>query len=396
MWRAIIEVPNEKIMVRFLTIMGMNKTFVHGNVSASKLSNKDITSILCKRIEDNIGFYFPETAEGGIKIVGKSWGGTGTGRTFKFKILLADNKKNHDIFVKISPIYEKLNPGTSEYEALKLLYPQMSLATKCCHVPRPLDFFYDLNALVTESVGSKSFKGYLLKNNSKKCAHKSTSNLYSMVIGCAHWLSAFHEITKSGMFVKFESSQFMETFKKEFELLRKLGLIKSVIDRIEILLGRLPLLDGRFLMPCAMWHYDFTPGHVFIEDNKITVIDVLGLPNAPIYEDIGKWLSAMPTVNSFPLYPHFDYEHANGRLGDVFLDGYLSRTTLNKNEFLILSNIYKLKYFISTFVAQTSRISERVHPIASKIFVRLRLRKIFLSNMLRTIGCISERMKLFA
>ncbi len=398
--------PQEK---RYLTLLGiavlrntkvsaimvtMKNVFL-GRSRGATLSDNDMISILRKRLRENIQGYFPEILAKATRIVGRPWRGTGTGRTFKFRILSSCNKVSHDIFIKVSPKFENLNPGTSEYEALKLLYPKMPLSMKGCHVPRPLDFFYDLNALVTESVGKNSFKRYLLRNNSKKRSAKSLNGLSSVVEGCAHWLHTFHEITKNGIFVQFEPSKFTNTFVEEFEILKKLGLFGPLIDKIESTLRTLSLLDGKFLMPCAMWHYDFTPGHVFIDDNKICVIDVLGLPDAPIYEDIGKWLSAMPVVNSFPLYPNFDYECANGWLGDVFLDAYLSQTTLAENEFVILSNIFKLKHLILTFVAQTSRISEIVHPIASKMFIRLRLRRIYERNLLRTIDSILEKTKSF-
>jgi hypothetical protein len=372
--------------------MDHNKKFLYGSVPTPNLSSKDMISMLHKRIEENIEFYFPEAAARDVRIVGKPWGGTGTGRTFKFRILSPNSKVNHDLFIKVSPKFETLNPGTSEYEALKLLYPRMPLIAKGCHVPRPLDFFYDLNALLTESVGNKSFREYLLKKNSKKSGVESLSDLCSTVAGCGHWLGSFHEITKNGKFVKFDSSELIETFRRDFERLKRLGLFKFVLAELETTFYSLRLLNERFLMPVAMWHYDFTPGHVFIDNNKITVIDILGLENA-IYEDIGKWLSAMGTVNSFPLYLYFDYERANSKLGDVFLEAYVSHTALDKDEFILLSNIFKLKYLVWTFLVQNERISQKIHPAAAKMFARLRLRKIYQNNILRTINTISEKME---
>lgn len=372
-----------------------NQDSVYSVRDTSKLSNKDIISILQERIERNIQTYLPEVGRNHQSTTGGKWGGTGTARTFRFEIAASNNKGKHILFVKLSPIFRKWNPGTLEYEALRMLYPKMSEANNAFQVARPIDFYYDLNALVMESVGDRSFKKYLLRINSKNSDEDTLSNLYSIIAGCGKWVSTFHRITRKGVFAKFYGIEFIKTLEKEFEFLKGFNFNDDVIKKCDNILEKLFCLDGKFSLPCAMWHCDLTPSHVFIDNNKISVIDILGLEDIPIYEDIGKWLSGIATVNAFPLYIRFDYERANGKFADLFLQAYLSENDYNRDEFIMFSNIFKLKHLFISFEAQTSRISKKVHPIAGDIFSRLRLRKIYEKNIFETVDNISEKMKMF-
>lgn len=365
--------------------------FAYDEQAVRKLSDKVLISTLAKRIRKNLKLYYGDLDISKAIITGKPWGGKGTSRTFRFKIRAGEKNKEHVIFVKLCPVFPAFNMAVMEYETLKLLYAEMPNVRKYCNVALPLDFFPDLNAYAMESVGTKSFKAYLLKKNSLLRCNDSLSELFSLVSGCASWLSGFHEITKSNESVCFDSTLFIDGIKEDFDyyLLKDFKFKDSTLVLLEKTIGELCSLNGKFNMPCSKWHYDFTPAHVFISNDRINVIDILGIDDNPIYDDVGHFLAAMATINSFPFYPLFDYQRANRELCDRFLEAYLSETSYDRMVFTLFSNIFKLKHLLVWFQAQYTRFNDIIDPFVGKAFANLRLVKIFEESILSTINKIS-------
>ena len=195
--------------------------------------------------------------------------------------------------------------------------------------------------------------------------------------------------------IKFNYEAFIKSFVEEFDYrsLSNFRFPKSTVDRLEDTIKSLSSLNGVFDMPCAKWHWDYTPGHIFIDNNKISVIDILGLDNTPIYEDIGHFLSALTSINNLPFYLFFDFKRAKDRLCNQFINTYFHDTGYQKDEFVLLSNIYRLKYLIIYFSGQYKMISQKLHPLAGSAFANLRLVKLFNEPILHTIDEITKRAK---
>jgi hypothetical protein len=360
----------------------------------SKLSNKDVVCHLAQRIRNKVPVYYPRIDVHTVKVIGKAWGGQGCARTFRFEIRSNMPSINHVIFVKLYPIYETFNPSHYEYETLQLLYERMPLIQKNLHVSRPLDFYPELNAYAMESAGIKSFKQYLLKNNSLLRDDASLSELISIVSGCATWLKAFHEITKSKKMKKFSLQSYLDGLNQDYDYnsLRNFKFKPGTMQAIDTLFKNLGSLDNKYDLPCAKWHWDFTPGHIYLDNNRITVIDILGGDDIPIFEDIGRFLAAMSTVNNLPLYPLFDHRRSETTLCDRFVESYASDTGYDEEQFILFTNIYKLKYLIIWFCGQHSRVSSKVHPVVGHAFANLRLVKLFERPLLRAVKDISQRL----
>lgn len=356
------------------------------------LANKDIIAILSQKLYDNLKMYYSNLNKDRTIITGSSLGGK-YAQTFKFAVA-SDNFKRK-IFAKICPVFESLDPAKMEFETLKLLYNKIPEVDQNLAVSRPIDYFPDLNAYAMESVGTKNLREYLLKNNSLLRADDSISELLDLVSGSANWLKAFHRITMSNKPQKFDSETFIKSFAEEFDYrsLSNFKFPKSTINRLENTINSLSSLNGVFDMPCAKWHWDYTPGHVFIDNGKISVIDILGLDNTPIYEDIGHFMAALTSVNNLPFYPFFDFKRANDKLCGHFLDSYCSGAGYDRNEFILLSNIYRLKYLIVYFCGQYQSISQKTHPLVGKAFANLRLVRLFNEPILHTIDEITKRAK---
>lgn len=357
-------------------------------------SNSEVIEICRRRLLEKLNSYYPDLNRGNTVITGKSLGGH-VARTFRFEIYSINNDKKYIVFIKLCPIFEALNPALMEYQTLQLLYHKMPLLQKDCHVPRPLDYFPDFHAYAMESVGTQNFKTYLLKNNSRLRGDDSITELLDLVSGCARWLCTFHRLTISSKFVKFDSESLIKSIVEEFDyhILHNFRFPKSTLDRLDDMIESLSSLNGILDMPCAKWHWDYTPGHVFIDNGKIIVIDILGLDDIPIYEDIGHFMAAMTSVNNLPFYPFFDFRRAKGKLCDRFMESYYSGIGYEIKSFMLLSNIYRLKYLILYFGGQYKRVSQKIHPLAGRAFANLRLVRLFNEPILHTIDEIAKRMK---
>jgi len=359
------------------------------------LSNADVVRRLVGKIKNNLHLYYPGPDLSSAKITGQAWGGEGSARTFRFKIHSSVSPKEQVVFVKLYPIYGHFNPSRYEYETLQLLHERMPFHQKNLQVSRPLDFYPELNAYAMESAGTKSFKQYLLKNNGMLRNHASLSELLSLVSGCAAWLKTFHEITRSEKTKTFTLKSYLDSLNQDYDY-RSISSFRfkpETLSAIDVLIKELASLDNQCELPCAKWHWDFTPGHIYLDDGRITVIDILGGDDTPIFEDIGRFLAAMSTVNNLPFYPLFDRQRAETMLCDQFVESYATDAGYGKEQFMFFTNIYKLKYLIISFCGQHSRVSDKAHPLVGNAFANLRLVRLFEGPLLRTVNEISRRLK---
>ena len=149
---------------------------------------------------------------------------------------------------------------------------------------------------------------------------------------------------------------------------------------------------GSLTMPCAKQHWDYTPGHVYLDNDRISVIDILGLDGIPIYEDIGHFLAALTSINNLPFYPFFDYSRACLVLCDEFNNSYLNNTDYDRDKFLLLTNIYRLKYLIIYFLGQHRLVSQKTHPVIGNIYTDYRIVRLFNKPLLHTMNEITKIM----
>lgn len=287
----------------------------------SHLSNEEVSRILERLVCENIKAYYPELGKQPVVVTGKAWGGQETARTFRIEIRSEDSIFKKTLFVKLCPIFERINPSKLEYETLQLLYRRMSEIDGRCRVSRPIDFYPVLNAYAMESVGTNNFKTYLLKSNSRFRRNEQLEELFKVVGDCGAWLREFHEITKSGVKKRFSSTQWVQSINEDYDIdsLSKFTFSKTMLASLDRFIVRLGDLDHTYDMPCAKWHWDFTPGHVYLNENGISVIDITGIDDTPIFEDIGRFLAAMSAVNNIPRYPFYDHGRADADLCDVFM-----------------------------------------------------------------------------
>lgn len=343
---------------------------------------------IVERLRPRITSYFPEMNRQELSITCVNIGGD-YAKTAQLEICAGELRKV--IFFKQCPIFERLNPGILEFDTLQLLYDKLSRSAPRCAVARPLDFFSDWNAYAMESVTGENFKDRLLRLNSRFSSAAALSQLRAAVSKCGEWLKAFHTITQSSKPKSFVTAEYVASIQEELDLasLRGVRFSRSMLAELDTVLAMLPRLDG-YPMPCAKWHWDYTPAHVFLDGDLVSVIDITGLDDAPIYEDVGHFLSALVTVNNLPRFPFYDRRRADGLLCDTFLEVYCGgevndRTTL-------FANVYKLKRLILWFHAQRCHLSKIFPPHAAKVFTDYRLARIFEPPLLGAIKKIETGM----
>jgi hypothetical protein len=151
--------------------------------------------------------------------------------------------------------------------------------------------------------------------------------------------------------------------------------------------------DNKYDLPCAKWHWDFTPGHVYLDYNRISVIDILGIDDTPIFEDIGRFLASMMAINNFPFYPFYDFRRAEGPLCDRFVETYAADSNYDREHFLLFTHIYTLKYLIIWFFSQHLRVSSKVSPAIGAAFANLRLVPFYERPIVHTMNKINERIE---
>jgi hypothetical protein len=355
-------------------------------------SNRELIKVLKSKIRESLKDYLADASHDDISLAGKVWGGKGTARTFRFVMKYRDEQE-HILFAKLSPIFPKLNPGLAEYEALKILYPYFLSLSHNYGVPKPIAFYPELNVLLMESVGSMSVKKYLTFYNKKNISFDAINKVKEVICNCGQWLRLFHSVTERGVKEQYHHKHYFDGFKNEYEVLKKLKMLsgKNII-KIESLNKTLCTLDNNIDMPCAMWHCDFTPGHIFIQENGVKVIDIIGVYDVPIYEDIGKWLATSATFNTFPVSWSFDYQRMLA-MDSVFMNSYCESNILVNDTFILLSNLYRLKQLVLNLHSQYYKIIGIVPKMIANAISYQKLKPLFESNINHALDSILNEYK---
>lgn len=343
------------------------------------LSDTQVAQILEKRFAERSRRYYPTFAGGaaGVRVV--PWGGQETARTFRVELKGRTLAEKKVLFVKLCPIFERINPSRLEYETLQLLYERMPGCEARCRVSRPLDFFPELNAYAMESVGTRNLRRFLLKENSRFRSTESLGRLRGAIGDCGKWLATFHSLTISPVRRRFSTKSLIEGINQDYcyESLRRYPFSTAFFRELDALMARLAGLDGTHDMPCAKWHWDYTPGHVYLDGDCVSVIDITGIDDTPIYEDIGRFLSELSVINTFPRYPQYDRRRADGELNEHFTRMYAFKLGLGGEPVELFAGIYKIKYLVIWFFSQHARVASKIHPLVAGAFARLRLVPLF-------------------
>jgi hypothetical protein len=245
------------------------------------------------------------------------------GETSSYPLFLADahapDGTARAIVIKFAPVFEENNEGLTEYRHLRTMHDRLGPGGEL-RVPRPLDFYEDVNALLTERAGGERFSRRLLRDGGRLAGRDAVHRLEAGVRRCGAWLAVYHDATRQGEAAPF-GDEFVARVDEKLALFTRHGFgsgsARRVLDTTRALreFGR----DRRVAV--ADQHGDYGPQNAHVGEDFVCVFDLNYHASAPVYEDIDYFLVTLETMNPYPRQLLFDRRRVRA-LREPFLAGY--------------------------------------------------------------------------
>jgi serine/threonine protein kinase len=248
--------------------------------------------------------------------------------------------ESKDVLIKI---IKKYSSGKEEYQALTHYYTKFKEVSNEYSVPRCLDFWLDLRALVMEKINGENLRKRLLMMNSTLVVRKRKNRLLNDCYRVGQWLKYFHSFYLKKE--KFDYNKFLQELEKNLQYLEEQGFPKKILQDSKSITQVL-LTQKIEKLWTSNSHNDFSPNNIIIaDDGRIISYDFrFGADRECIYENIAKFCVMIETLNSFPQTLFYDYTFLK-TLTQSFIQGYFDNRNMNRDE-LILIEVYKLKWLI--------------------------------------------------
>ncbi len=223
--------------------------------------------------------------------------------------------------VKFAPVFEENNEGRTEYEHLVRMHRRLG-PHGALRVPRPLDFFEDLDALVTERVGGERFNRVLLREARRGAGASARERLARIAGRCGAWLREWHAETAAGEVPAF-GAPWRSTLERLLDRLSTAGLPRPVRRDVEATAARLEALE--VAAPIARRHGDYGPQNVHASDEAVWVFDLNYPDDAVVHVDVTYFLVTLETMAPRGRAVLGFSREALAALGAPFLRGYFGR-----------------------------------------------------------------------
>ncbi len=194
--------------------------------------------------------------------------------------------------VKFAPVFPENNEGRTEYEHLVRMHRRLG-GNGPLRVARPLDFYEDLDALVTERVGGERFNRVLLRDATRGAGAQTRERLARIARRCGQWLREWHAETAAG-----EVSAFGEAWRAHLDdVLERLSAVgfpreaRAAVESAARVLER-----WNVAAPLARRHGDYGPQNVHADDDAVWVFDLNYPDDAPVYVDVTYFLVTLQTM----------------------------------------------------------------------------------------------------
>ena len=214
-----------------------------------------------------------------------------------------------------------------QYSALKTIWPAFADGGPLS-IPRPLDYFDDLPAVVMERVDGTSLQelfGLLT------WLPQRSSEVVAACHASGRWLRRFHLTTRLDP-ASLDAVKKLKSAQTNLAELEKRGLPETLCHEILAALryDACKLTDIR--LEKAMVHGDFTVDNVLKNQDRCFVLDITGKDHNSIYHDLATFLNSLLLIGlSSPIsLPVF------GRCGESFLAGYFDNRSPDRTPLLFL------------------------------------------------------------
>lgn len=279
--------------------------------------DRDTLATVGRRIADRAREY-GLTVESTTTVSLRPFDSTSTYPLYLAEIASSRGPAQH-LVVKFAPVFASYREGQTEFTNLHAMYARLG-AVGHLHVPRPLDYWEDVNALITEHRPGARFSTRILAARPWGGPQRTRVKLVRTSLQCGEWLRVYHDVTARGEGPAIDE-RFMATMKRDLGRMASIGALHALRGPIEDAFGAVcDTLSGRSA-PVSVRHGDFSPDNVHLDGDGICVFDLSHHLPAPVYDDVTFFLVTLDTMNPYPRHWAFDRRVARA-LVSPFLEGY--------------------------------------------------------------------------
>lgn len=353
-------------MARVITQIGEPIRADDGVVVTSELLER-----VSARILDSFPRYFPGTefdrARASVRI--DRLGETSSYPLFCATVLDGAARPLRTLIVKFAPVFAENNEGLTEYRHLATMHARLGDSSPI-RVPRPLDFYEDVNALVMERVGGERFSRLILRDAGRLAGAGAAERLRDAARLCGSWLAAYHAATRKEDAAPFDDD-FVARVEEKLSAFTPRGFCPVCAREVRKTVFRLHEFARGRLVAVADQHGDYGPQNVHVGEGHVYVFDLNYHVTAPVYDDIDYFLVTLETMNPYPRQWLFDRGRVAAMRGP-FLDGYFTGAADDAARAVYLEGYY-LKSLLLRCAKQRRNTAKRGRA-ALGLFDALRLR----------------------
>ncbi len=327
------------------------------------------------RIAENLVAYYPHLADRDTRVTVQRYPEVSSYPLYGVDVFVEESGEPAvSIVVKFAPVLRDNNEGLTEYKHLKLIWENIECEKGPIRVPRPLDFYEDLNALLTERVPGERFSRALLRNASRGAAKDDYQRMTEGAALCGQWLRAFHDLTEKAQQHPFDSG-FVDDVNTKLELFESFGFPRQASKRLKNTVRELSTYGKLINAPLSGRHGDYGPQNVHIGDGFVYVFDLNYHTDAIIYDDIDYFLVTLETLNPYPKHVLFDRKKVMA-LRNNFLAGYFGPDNPLTLDQRILLEGYYLKSLLFRCAKQRRNVSKKSR-LMRRVFDLTRIRSYY-------------------
>jgi len=328
---------------------------------------------IAERIRSRIARYFPETP---LDSASAQVSLRRLGETSSYPLFLAEARAPDGtaraIVVKFAPVFDDNNEGLTEFRHLRAIHDRLGPAGEL-RVPRPLDFYDDVNALLMERAGGERLSRVLLRDGGRFAGRDAARHLEATVRRCGEWLAVYHQVTRQGDAAPF-GDEFVARVDEKLGLFVCRGFGRATAGRVMDTVHALRAFGRDQRVAVSDQHGDYGPQNAHAGDDFVFVFDLNYHAPAPIYEDIDYFLVTLETMNPYPRQFFFDRRRVQA-LRAPFLDGYFGATPREP-----LLEIYLAGYYLKSLLfrcAKQRRNTAKRGKAALCVFDTARVRRYY-------------------
>ena len=224
-----------------------------------------------------------------------------------------------------------------EFNALSHLYERFRRVPGCS-VVRPIAFFPEEMAVVTEEVEGENLHDLIKKMARLWLAGSEVEVLSAHCRACGVWLRHFQEFTIQPYQAMLPVRKIMEQLRSHLEVCIEMGLPRAEsIHLMTFCEEQLRSVEGRDF-PVVGEHPDFQPDNILLSPAGVTVLDFTNFRYGSAYNDVARFLASLDFLQKNPLYPRGGVH----TLIAAFLQGYGWR----QNEMDAGLTVYLIRYMV--------------------------------------------------